>query len=171
MARRRTRKKQSLTKNVAMLFLSLGVLAGASVLFSTISARPEFSYAPFGQRWKSLMASDLKQEGEKTRKTEIRKGSASGFEYSYWDILLLQDNNTSSADDSFSIQIAAFKSREAAKSFAAELEKKTRIRCTVEDTGKWSVVRWGSFHTRETAERYCSKLSDRLQRECIVVKM
>ncbi|HQO81734.1 MAG TPA: hypothetical protein PKW48_11815, partial [Deltaproteobacteria bacterium] len=92
---------------MALLFLSLGVLAGASVLFSTISARPEFSYDPFGQRWRSLMASDSKQDTEKTPKTEIHKGSASGFEYSYWDILLLQDNNTSSADDSFSIQIAA----------------------------------------------------------------
>jgi hypothetical protein len=171
MVRKRTQKKQSLAKNVALLFLSLGVLAGASVLFSTISARPEFSYDPFGERWKNMVVSDS-QEGEKiAEKPEVRKSSASSFEYSYWDILLLQDNNSSAAADSFSVQIAAFKSRDAANTFASELEKKTRIRCSVEDTGKWSVVRWGSFHTRETAERYCAKLSDRLQRECIVVKM
>ncbi|HPX17858.1 MAG TPA: SPOR domain-containing protein [Deltaproteobacteria bacterium] len=171
MARKRTHKKQSLTKNIAMLFLSLGILAGASLLFSTINARPEFSYDPFGERWKSLVASDPIRNEKPSGKAQASKSAASGFEYSYWDILLLQDSDSASAADSFSIQIAAFRSPETARSFAAELEEKTRIRCTVADTGKWTVVRWGSFQSRETAERYCSKLSDRLQRECIVVKM
>ena len=154
-----------------MLFLSLGVLAGASILFSTINARPEFSLDPFGRRWKNLVTSGAETDGRPEEKSETRKSAASGFEYSYWDILLLQDESSGVSDDSFSIQIAAFKSHDAAENFASELEKKTRIRCSVKDTGKWSVVRWGSFHSRETAERYCSKLSERLQRECIVVRM
>ena len=171
MARKRKNKKQSLTKNIAMLFLSLGILAGASLLFSTINARPEFSYDPFGERWKNLVSSDPIMNENPSGKAQVSKRAASGFEYSYWDILLLQDSNSASEANSFSIQIAAFRSHDAAKGFAAELEERTKIRCTVADTGKWTVVRWGSFQSRETAERYCSKLSDRLQRECIVVKM
>ncbi|HQG32071.1 MAG TPA: SPOR domain-containing protein [Deltaproteobacteria bacterium] len=169
--RRKRTQSQSLTRNVALLFLSLVILVGASVLFSVISDHPKFSYDPLESRLSKLVAKSPEKtlpDSPKSEKAEPRKSS---FEYSYWDILLLQDKGSPSGSEDFSIQIAAFKSEEAAKKYAAELESKTHLRCTISDTGKWFAVRWGSFRSRETAERYCSTLSSKLQRECIVTRM
>ncbi|MFY9396761.1 MAG: SPOR domain-containing protein [Desulfomonilia bacterium] len=168
MAKKRALKKQSLAKNIALLALSLVVLAGASFLFSAVSDRPEFSLDPVGERFKNMVADENKPPAEPS---EPQKLSAGGFEYSYWDILLLDNGDKSASSESYSIQIAAFRSHESAVKFASELQEKSRVRCTVTNTGTWSVVRWGTFHNRETAERYCSKLSEKLKRECIVVKM
>ncbi len=165
--RRRRTQSQSLTRNVALLLLSLGILAGASILFSMINDHPKYSYDPFESRLNKLVAKGPEKALPKSEKAEPRKSS---FEYTYWDILLLQDKGSLSGSENFSIQIAAFKSEEAAKKYAAELESKTHLRCSINDTGKWFAVRWGSFHSRETADRYCSTLSSKLQKACIVTK-
>lgn len=169
--KRRQKKNQSLSKNVALLFLSLGILACASVLFSTISGRPEYSYDPLETKINKMVAKTSDKNVAKIEKTEPQKSSAGGFEYSYWDILLLQDKNQPSASENYSVQIAAFKSREAASQYAVELEGKSHLRCSIEDTARWYIVRWGNFHTREMAERYCSTLSNRLQKDCVVMKL
>lgn len=171
MTRKRAPKKQSLTKNIALLALSLGILAGVSFLFSTLSDRPEFSFDPVGERWKSLVTDDTKSPAKPDGSSEPQKITAGSFEYSYWDILLLESGDKSASSESYSIQIAAFKSHESAKKLASKLQEESRVRCTVTDTGTWFVVRWGTFHSRETADRYCSKLSEKIKRECIVVKM
>lgn len=169
--KRKNSKKQSLPKNLALLFLSLGILAGASVLFSTINARPEYSYDPLESKLTKLVSKNPEKSAAKGEKEVVQKSSVNSFEYSYWDILLLQDKNPSSSGESFSVQIASFKSREAAEQYAAELEGKTHLRCTVDQNSRWHIVRWGSFHTREVAERYCGTLSSRLQKECAVIKL
>jgi cell division septation protein DedD len=166
--RRRRKQSQSLKRNVALLFLSLGILIGASVLFSMMGDHPEYSYDPLQSKLNKLVAKGQEKAVPKEEKAEPQKSS---FEYTYWDILLLQDKGSSSGNENFSIQIAAFKSEEAAKKYAAELEAKTHLRCTINDTGKWFAVRWGSFHSRETADRYCSTLSSKIQKTCIVTKM
>lgn len=167
--RRRRRKSQSLTKNIALLFLSLGVLAGASVLFSTVDPRPEL-YDPIESKLNKLTSKGAGKDTGHVENIEAKKGSAGGFEYSYWDILLLQDKNASYAGEDYSIQIASFKSSEAAHKYASDLQARTHLKCSVGDNGRWFSVRWGSFHTREMAERYCSTLSGRLHKECVVVK-
>lgn len=170
MKRKRGRRKQpqSLARNVALLFLSLVVLIGASVLFSMISDRPEYSYDPIESKLNKLVTKSPEKALPKDEEAVPQKNS---FEYSYWDILLLQDKNALSGTENYGVQIAAFKSEDAAKKYAAELEEKTHLRCSIDDTGKWFAVRWGSFRTRETAERYCSTLKGKLQRECIVIKL
>lgn len=171
MAKRRNQKKQSLAKNIALLFLSLGILAGASILFSTVNGRSDFSYDPFRSKLANII-SPL-HENNSPQKTEVKtqKSSVSAYDYKYWDILLLQDKAEPSGDNNYSIQIAAFKSLTHAQNYAHDLKEKTHLQCRVVSEGKWSVVRWGSFSKKSSADRYRKKLSERLQRECIVVKM
>jgi septal ring-binding cell division protein DamX len=170
MKRKRGKKKQSqsLKRNAALLFVSLGILIGASILFSVINARPEYSYGPIESKLSKLVAKSPEKALPKKEKAEPQKSS---FEYSYWDILLLQDKNSPTGDENYSIQIAAFKSEDAAKKFAADLEVKTHLRCTIDDSGKWFAVRWGNFHSRDAAQRYCSMLNSKVQRECFVTKL
>jgi cell division protein FtsN len=170
MAKKRKPKKQSLAKNIALLFLSLGILAGASILFSMVNGRSDFSYDPFHSKWKSLIAQDNKTNPAQKSEEKTQK-SANAFEYSYWDILLVQDKEEPAGENNYSIQIAAFKSIQQAQKYAHDLKNKTHLQCKVVTKEKWSMVRWGSFSTKSTAERYRKKLSKRLQRECIVVRM
>jgi cell division septation protein DedD len=171
MAKKRKQKKQSLAKNIALLFLSLGILAGASILFSMVNGRSDFSYDPFHSKWKTLIAQDNKTKPSQKSEVKTQKSSANTFEYSYWDILLIQDKEEPASENNYSIQIAAFKSLQQAQKYANDLKDKTHLQCKVITKEKWSMVRWGSFSTKSTAERYRKKLSKRLQRECIVVKM
>jgi septal ring-binding cell division protein DamX len=163
-------KKQSLARNVALLLLSIVVLAGASLLFSILGARPEYSYAPIEKNLHKMVARASEKNAVHAEKTEPQKGSAGAFEYSYWDILLLQDKDSGSAEH-YSVQVAQFRSMDAARQYAGEIEDKSHLTCEVEEKGKAFVVLWGNFRTREMAERYCGTLSGRLQRECAVVKL
>jgi septal ring-binding cell division protein DamX len=163
-------KKQSLARNVALLLLSVMVLAGVSILFSRLNTRPEYSYAPLEKNLSKMVAKATERTAARTEQAEPQKSSAGPFEYSYWDILLLQDNDVGSSEH-YSLQIATFKSRDAARQYADEVEDRNHLRCEVEAKDKAFVVMWGNFRTREIAERYCSTLSGRLQRECAVVKL
>ncbi len=171
MAKRKKQKKQSLTKNIALLFLSLGILAGASILFSAVSGRSDFSYDPFRSKWTNIISQRHENTAPKQSKVTPQESSANAYDYKYWDILLLQDKEEPPGDNNYSIQIAAFKTLKQAQTYAGDLKEKTHLQCKVVSEGKWSMVRWGSFSTRSTADRYRKKLSERLQRECIVVKM
>ncbi|MBN2298533.1 MAG: SPOR domain-containing protein [Deltaproteobacteria bacterium] len=170
MAKKRQQKNQSLVKNIALLFLSLSILAGASLLFSTVNGKSDFSFDPFHSEWSNLIDKD--RENKTTKITEkTNKTAASAFEYTYWDILLLQDDTAASADNNYSIQIASFKSNDQALIFAKSIKEKTHLQCKVVNTGNWSAVRWGSFPTKDSAQQYCKELSSKLNRECIVIKM
>jgi len=171
MAKKKIKKKnQSLVKNIALLFLSLVILAGASFLFSTVNTNADFSFDPFGSQWLNLISRDQgsNQPGQKVNQD---KTAASAFEYTYWDILLLREDTGASAGNNYSIQIASFKSSEQARSYAESIKEKTSLQCRVVNTGTWSAVRWGSFPTKDSAQRYCRELSSKLNKECIVVGM
>jgi cell division septation protein DedD len=170
MAKRKKQKKQSLAKNIALLFLSLGILAGASILFSAVNGRSDFSYDPFRSKWTTIISQRQKDSVSKKSKVTPQESSASAYDYKYWDILLLQDKEEPPGDNNYSIQIAAFKTLKQAQNYAGNLKDKTHLQCSVVSKGKWSVVRWGSFSTKSSADRYRTKLSERLNRECIVVK-
>jgi len=163
-------KNQSLAKNIALLFLSLVILAGASFLFSSVSTNADFSFDPFHSQWSNLISRDQgnNQPGEKAKPD---KTAASAFEYTYWDVLLLREDTGASAGNNYSIQIASFKSSEQAEVYAERIKEKTSLQCRVVNTGNWSAVRWGSFPTKDSAQRYCKELSGKLNRECIVVGM
>ena len=166
--RKQKQKKQSLTKNIALLFLSIGILAGASVLFSSIKDQ---SYAPIETKLNKMVSkSTAKTTAQDKQKAEPQKSSMNPIEYSYWDILLLQDKGTQTPGESYSIRIATFRSRESADKYAVELENKTHLRCSIDEAGGKFIVRWGNFHTREVAERYCSTLSGKLQKDCTVMR-
>ncbi len=169
MRRKRKQKKQSLTKNIALLFLSIGILAGASVLFSSIK---DHSYAPIESKLNRMVSKSQAKETalQEKEKAEPQKSSVNPIEYSYWDILLLQDKDARAPGESYSIRIATFRSRVSADKYAAELEDKTHLRCSIEEAGGKFIVRWGNFHTREVAERYCSTLSGKLQKHCTVIQ-
>lgn len=168
--KRRTRlKKQSLAQNIALLLLSVFILAGASVLFSTLNTRPEYSYDPIEQNLSKMVSKAREKAAAETGKPEPQEGSAGAFEYSFWDILLFPDKGASPAQ-AYSVQIASFDSREAALEFAGSLESRSRLTCEVASRDGKFVVRWGSFRTREVAERYCRTLSGRLRTGCTVVK-
>ena len=166
-------KKQSLAKNVALLLLSIAILTGASVLFTTLNTRPEYSYDTIEKNLSKIVSKAPDQavaQAEKEKPDPQKSSAGGGFEYSYWDILLLPDKNAPETE-SFTIQIGAFKTREAAQQLADEINDKTRLRCQVEARGKTFLVRWGTFHTKEMAQRYCSSLESKIQRNCAVVKL
>lgn len=168
--RKATLKKQSLARNIALLLLSIVILAGVSVLFSRLNTRPEYSYAPIEKNINKIVAKASQKTTAPAEKAAPQKSSADPFEYSYWDILLLQDGNDASSE-TYSIRIATFGSPGEAREYAVEIEDRNHLRCEVEAKGKTYMVRWGSFRTREMAERYCSTLSGRVGRECAVVKL
>ena len=169
MAKRKKQRKQSLAKNIALLFLSLGILAGASILFSAVNGRSDFSYDPFRSKWTNILSQHHEKGVSKKSKVAAQESSANAYDYKYWDILLLQDKEEPPGDNTYSIQIAAFRTLTQAQKYAGDLKEKTHLQCRVVKQGNWSVVRWGNFSARSSADRYRRTLSERLNRECIVV--
>jgi len=171
MAKKKKQRNQSLAKNIALLFLSLGILAGASILFSAVNGRSDFSYDPIRSKWTNIISQRHEAGVAKKSKETPQESSINAYDYKYWDILLLQDKEEPPGDNNYSIQIAAFKTLQQAQNYAHDLKDKTRLQCRVVVEGKWSVVRWGSFSTKSSADRYRKKISERLHKKCIVVKM
>lgn len=169
MRKKRRRPRQSLTKNVSLLFLSLGLLAGASMLFSTLSNRADISMDPIQSTWNGITS---REEKPKTppEQTEKKKSTMSTFNYSFYKILT-QKEDPGQAVEHYTVQIAAFRSQDHAKSFAHEIKEKSRLTCRIDREGGWSCVRWGTFTTLDSAEQSRGKLSDKLNRGCKVVKM
>jgi len=166
--------KQSLTRNVALLFLSLGLLAGVSLLFTSFSHRSELSMDPIQSTVKGLVTRDekpLPAAEPAPVKTEAKKSTAiPTFDYSFYKILK-EKNSAEPAEENYTVQIGAFKSQAHAKSLAQDLREKNRIKCRVEKEGNLFCVRWGTFTTVSTAEENRMKLSEKINRCCKVVKM
>lgn len=170
MRKKKRHSKQSVTKNVALLFLSLALLAGASMLFTSISSRSDLSLKPIQSTITGLVARDEKPPVIPAAVPEKKKKPESTFDYSFYDILN-QKEGSDQAVDHYSVQIAAFRSVGHAESLAREIRETNNLRCRVEQAGGWSCVRWGTFSTVDSAEQSRMKLSDKLKRNCKVVKM
>lgn len=163
------RRQSSTVRNVALLFLSLGLLTGASMLFSYLGSRSDISLDPI-QKAISGMVDEEEKSREPADKPETKSSAVSGYDYKFYELLSEKDGQDQS-EEHFSVQIAAFRNRDHAKEFVQELKEKTRIPLRVDRDGNLNCVRWGTFTTRDAAEKQCAKLSDKLKRNCIVVKM
>ncbi len=116
-----------------------------------------------------MIAEDM--EGDEPTENAKRESSAvSGYDYKFYELLGEREGQDKS-EEHFSVQIAAFRNRDHAKEFVQGLKEKTRIPLRIDRNGNLNCVRWGTFTTRETAEKQCVKLSEKLKRNCIVVKM
>jgi len=154
---------------MALLFLSLGLLAGVSFIFSYFSNRSDLSLGPINSAWNSVFSHDDKPKVISDQ-PKTKASSAGNFDYSFYDILNQKDTSSQGAS-SFTIQIGAFKSKEQAKTFARELKGKCNLPYRIEKEGKLNCVRWGTFNTQDRAEKYREKLSAKVQHDCKVVKM
>jgi cell division septation protein DedD len=167
--KRRHPKQSSLVKNLALLFLSLGLLAGASFVFSYFGNRSELSLDPIQSTWDSLFSHEEKLKPP-PEQPKPKASSVSPSELSFYDILE-KKGPSAPTEESYTIQIGAFKSKDQAKTFAKELKEKNKLSFRIDKAGKLNCVRWGTFTTQEKAEKTCEKLSAKLHRECKVVKM
>jgi hypothetical protein len=163
------RKQSSTVRNVALLFLSLGLLTGASMLFSYLGNRSDITLDPIQKAWSGMVAEDEKGEAP-AREPETKSSAVGGYDYKFYEILGEKDGQDQ-GEEHYSIQVGAFRNKDHAKEFVQELGEKAKISLRIDKDGKLSCVRWGTFTTREAAERQCAKLSDKLQRHCVVVKM
>lgn len=162
-------RQSSLAKNMALLFLSLGLLAGVSFIFSYFGSRSELSLDPIQQTWDSAFsredATQARQEQPKPKASSLNP-----VDLKFYDILNQKDTTTEPFE-SYTIQVGAFKTKEKAMKFAKELKEKSKLTFRVDKEGKMYCVRWNTFTTRESAAQDCEKLSARIQHECRVVKM
>ena len=164
---RRKNKHQSLAINILLFFLSIGVLAGSTVLFNRAFNSPDVPIKLDRGR-KTI---DVKpKETNRAAKDANRKAyqAAVNYNYSFYEILLNQEK--SAANSKYCIQIAAFRSKKSAKRLIAELKTK-HLHPALRRHGRWYLVQWGSFPTEKSAERYREKLSKLLGRKCILVKI
>lgn len=167
--KRRHPKQSSLAKNMALLFLSLGLLAGASFIFSYFGNRSELSLDPIHSAWNSIFSPEEKPKVI-TEQPKTKSSSVGPIDYTFYD-LLNQKDTSAQGGDSYTIQVGAFKSKYQAKTFANELKEKYKLPFRIVKDGKVNSVRWGTFNTLEKAEKLRAELSAKLQRDCKVVKM
>ena len=174
MIRKKTKKKGrrvkqlSLAKNVALLFLSLGLLAGVSFVFSYFGNRSELSLDPIQRTWNSAFSEKDKPQAV-TEQPKPKTSSVTPIGLTFYETL--NQKEPSNTQDSYTIQVGTFKSRDKANSFARELKNKSKLSFRVDKEGKSYCVRWNTFTTQESASRDCGKLAAKLQHVCKVVKM
>ena len=161
-------KQLSLVKNVALLFLSLGLLTGVSFVFSYFGNRSEFSLDPIQSTWNSVF-SEKEKPLAVTEQPKPKTSSVSPLGLTFYETL--GQKEAIRTDDSYTIQVGAFKSRDKANSFAKELKLKSKLSFRVDKEGKSYCVRWNTFTTQESAARDCVKLAAKIQHGCKVVKM
>ena len=174
MIRKKTKKKGrrvkqlSLAKNVALLFLSLGLLTGVSFVFSYFSNRSELSLDPIQSTWNSAFSEKEKPQAV-PEQPKTKTSSVAPIDLTFYETL--NQKEPSSREDSYTIQVGAFKSRAKADNFAKELKNKSKLSFRVDKEGKSYCVRWNTFTTQESAARDCVKLAAKIQHGCKVVKM
>ncbi len=174
MIRKKTKKKGrrikqlSLAKNVALLFLSLGLLTGVSFIFSYFGNRSELSLDPISRTWNSAF-SEKEKPLAVTEQTKAKTSSVAPIGLTFYETL--SQKEPTSTDDSYTIQVGAFKSRAKADNFVKELKNKSKLSFRVDKEGKTYCVRWNTFTTQESAARDCVKLAAKIQHGCKVVKM
>ena len=167
--KRRYSKQSSLAKNMALLFLSLGLLGAVSLVFSYFSNHADLSLDPIQSAWNGILSPEEKPQAKATV-PDSKTSSVTPIDYSFYEILNKKQEPTH-ADTSYTIQVGAFRNKDQAVTFARQLKEKSKLSFRIEKEGKLSCIRWGSFTTLDKAEKYREKLSAKLQRECKVVKM
>jgi cell division protein FtsN len=174
MIRKKTKKKGrrikqlSLAKNIALLFLSLGLLAGVSFVFSYFGNRSELSLDPIQRTWNSAFLEKDKPQAV-TEQPKPKTSSVTPIDLTFYETL--NHKEPSSTDVSYTIQVGAFKSSVKANSFARELKNKSKLSFRIDKEGKSYCVRWNTFTTQESAARDCVRLAAKLQHVCKVIKM
>jgi cell division septation protein DedD len=174
MIRKKTKKKGrrikqlSLAKNVALLFLSLGLLTGVSFIFSYFGNRSELSFDPIARTLNSAF-SEKEKPLAVTGQTKAKTSSVAPIGLTFYETL--SQKEPANTDDSYTIQVGAFKSRAKADNFVKELKNKSKLSFRVDKEGKTYCVRWNTFTTQESAARDCVKLAAKIQHGCKVVKM
>jgi septal ring-binding cell division protein DamX len=174
MIRKKTKKKGrrikqlSLAKNVALLFLSLGLLTGVSFIFSYFGNRSELSLDPISRTWNNAF-SEKEKPLAVNEQTKAKTSSVAPIGLTFYETL--SQKEPTSTEDSYTIQVGAFKSRAKADSFVTELKNKSKLSFRVDKEGKTYCVRWNTFTTQESAARDCVKLAAKIQHGCKVVKM
>lgn len=163
------RRQSSTVRNVALLFLSLGLLTGASILFSYLDNRSGMSLDPVQKAFSGMVAQDDRVE-KPADEPKTKSSAVSGYDYEFYD-LLTKEGDQDQFEQHYSIQVGAFRDSDHAREFIRELREKARVQLRIDRDGKLSCVRWGTFTTREAAEKQCAKLSEKLGRTCVVVKM
>ena len=179
-----SRHSKTLKKNIFLFFLSISILAGTTWLFFNIIELPGLPFkideikpgevisaikARFGKN--EIDDRHMAENSEsKKKKVEASATIEKDYKYSFYDVLYHQ-KQPKSADNHFSVQIEAFKSKKSAEDFTKELENGRRLTCRIVKKGSQYSVLWGGFQSRGTAERYNRQLSGMLGRECLVVEM
>lgn len=190
--RRHTRATGSLTRNVLFFCVSISILIGASVLFHSII---QWSDLPFKELFtkQDMKIAAVAQPGtvpaepqppspspHQKGKSHPKSSSAqppetaaiNTYQYSFYDILSHRSQAQSLTDEShYCIQVGAFKSQQAAQTMSDELKRTKRLECRLSKKGNLTVVVWGTFPTKKTAERANKQLSRMLERPCLVIEM
>lgn len=164
-------KTTSTAKNVALLFLSLGMVVCSCIVYAYLFGRHGITLDPLQKAISGLSSEERPDKpSPETGPTPPRQQAASAYDFMFYDMLGNKDE-AHRETGSYSVQVAAFKSEESAKTMARSLEDKTRVKFRIDRKGPSYFVRWGSFSTKEKADRQCARLSEKLGRECIVVRM
>jgi hypothetical protein len=188
--RKHIRPTGSLVKNIALFLVSISILAGASLLFHNIIQWPDLPIKDMISRQAVEVANldtapkrhtldknsengtshaKVGERGPDNRQQET--ASINEYRYTFYDILYHQKQNTSSEENHYCIQIAAFKSSKMAQEYKKKLKRTNRLECRVVKKKELTVVLWGSFPTKTAAERYNKQLCRVLEQECMVVEM
>jgi hypothetical protein len=180
--RKPPRPAGSLTRNIALLIMSVAILAGATWLFINTVDLPDIKFNISELKPGEILSTIKSKFGKKEiddrhiAKSEKKKGkveasvSDNEYKYSFYDILFHQ-KQPKSADSRYSILIEQFKSKKSAQEYAKALEKDKRLTCRIERKGGKYAVVWGGFPASSDAERYNKLLSMMLDMECEVVEM
>jgi cell division septation protein DedD len=174
MIRKKTKKKGrrikqlSLAKNVALLFLSLGLLTGVSFVFSYFGNRSELSLDPIHRTWNSAF-SEKEKPLAVTEQPKPKTSAIAPLGLTFYETL--NQKEPAKTDESYTIQVGAFKSRAKADNFVKELKNKSKLSFRVDKEGKSYCVRWNTFTSQESAARDCVKLAAKIQHGCRVIKM
>jgi hypothetical protein len=168
--RKRSYKKQSpLWKTLAKFFLSVVVLGCVFVLFLILIHDPDLSFNPIQNTLNGFFSHEGTPVGT-LKPIETKKARVSAYVFSFWD-LLIRRNNSEQSDRSYTIQVAIFIDKDQAEAFAQDLKDKSGLTFIIQHKGNLSLVRLGTYTTREEAQKDRENLSKKLHRDCIVVKM
>ncbi len=170
----RTHTGTSTAKNIGLLLLSLGMVFGAGFLYVYITDMSNITLDPLQKAISGMT-------GPAAGEAQTPQGSAPGdhrdpppqvagaYEFTFYDLLASREASQST-DQHYSVQIATFSTRDHAEEFVRSLSGESGLSFRIDKNGRLFHVRWGSFSSRETAQRQCTRIAGKLQRECIVVR-
>lgn len=174
--RKDTRARGSLAQNVLYFCLSISILVGTSILFFNIIQGPDLPLKGFFTKPSVAAvagpAVPLPAEKASQKETQPETATLDPSELSFYKILSHQNSSGKQATEQhFGIQVGAFKSYRSAQQYRDELKENNRLDCRLVKKGDVTVVVWGNFPTKSSAERSNKQLSRILERHCLVIEM